>query len=47
MSNNVDPDGTAHLDLRCLQQPIIIDCGSERDNDSNTDGSYTILIWTR
>ena len=52
MSNSVDPDETAHyepshLDLRCLQQPIIIDCGSERDNDSNTDGSYTIVIWTR
>ena len=32
MSNSVDPDWTAHfhLDLRCLQKPIIIACGSER-----------------
>ena len=36
MSNNVDPDETAHepshLDLRCLQKYIIMACGSERDN---------------
>ena len=36
MSNNVDPDETAHelshLDLCCLQKPIIIDCGGERVN---------------
>ena len=37
MSNSVDPDETAHyepsnLDLRCLQKPIIIACGSERVN---------------
>ena len=32
MSNSVDPDETAqsHLDLCCLQKPIIIVCGSER-----------------
>ena len=35
MSNSVDPDKTAHyepshLDLRCLQKPIIIASGSER-----------------
>ena len=35
MSNSVDPDETAHyetshLDLRCLQKPIIIACGSEK-----------------
>ena len=31
MSNSVDPDETAHyLDLCCLQNPIIIACGSER-----------------
>ena len=34
MSNSVDPDETAHyelshLDLCCLQNPIIIACGSE------------------
>ena len=34
MSNSVDPDETAHyetshLDLLCLQTPIIIPCGSE------------------
>ena len=37
MSNSVDPDETAHyepshLDLRCLQMPIIIAYGSERVN---------------
>ena len=35
MSNSVNPDETAHyepshLDLRCLQKPIIIASGSER-----------------
>ena len=40
MSNGVDPDETAHyvsshLDLRCLQKPIIIACGSERVNTKN------------
>ena len=35
MSNNVDPDETAHdepshLDLCCLQKPVIIACGRER-----------------
>ena len=35
MSNNVEPDETghyepSHLDLRCLQKPIIIAYGSER-----------------
>ena len=39
MSNSVDPDETAHyepshLDLCCLQKPIIIACGSERVNGS-------------
>ena len=29
MSNSVDPDETAHLDLCCLQKSIIIACGSE------------------
>ena len=34
MSNSIDPDEMAHyepshLDLRCLQMPIIIACGSE------------------
>ena len=37
MSNSVDPDETAHyepvhLNLRCLQKPIIIACGSEGIN---------------
>ena len=36
MSNSIDPDETAHyepshLDLRCLQKPVIIAYGSERD----------------
>ena len=35
MSNSIDPDETAHyepshLDLRCLQTPIIIAYGSKR-----------------
>ena len=30
MSNSIDPDETAHLDLCCLQKPIIIACSSER-----------------
>ena len=34
MSNSEDPDETdyepSNLDLRCLQKPIIIVCGSER-----------------
>ena len=34
MSNSVDPDEMAHLDLRCLQKPIIIASGSERVNPS-------------
>ena len=48
MSNSVDPDETAHdhdepshLDLRCLQKPIIIACGCERVksyNISSRDG---------
>ena len=40
MSNSVDPDETAHyepshLDLRCLQRPIIIACRSERVKTGN------------
>ena len=39
MSNSIDPDETAHdepshLDLRCLQKPIIMAYGSERVNKS-------------
>ena len=30
MSNSVDPDEPAHLDLCCLQKPIMFACGSER-----------------
>ena len=42
MSNSVDPDEMAHyepshLDLRCLQKPIIIACGSERVTQKKTD----------
>ena len=38
MSDSIDPDETAHyepshLDLCCLQKPIIIVCGSESVND--------------
>ena len=40
MSNSLDPDETAHyepshLDLRYLQKPIIIACGSERVNQTH------------
>ena len=46
MSNSVDPDETAHyepshLDLSCLQTPIIIACGSER---VKVDSGYVNLI---
>ena len=42
MSNSVDPDETAHyepshLDLRCLQKPVIISCGSERVKHAAAD----------
>ena len=31
MSNSIDPHyEPSHLDLRCLQKPVIIPCGSER-----------------
>ena len=30
MSNSIDPDESSHLDLHCLQKPIIIAYGSER-----------------
>ena len=44
MSNNVYPDETAHyepshLDLRCLQKPIVIAYGSERVNTIQTGNS--------
>ena len=29
MSNSIDSNETAHLDISCLQKPIIIACGSE------------------
>ena len=32
MSNSVDHDEPSHLDLRSLQKPTIIACGSERVN---------------
>ena len=45
MSNSVDSDETAHnepshLDLCCLQKPIIITCGSERVNSYKSDHVY-------
>ena len=45
MSNSVDPDKTAHyepshLDLRCLQKPII-DYGSERVKPSEISRPIT------
>ena len=51
MSNSVDPDETAHnepsdLDLRGLQKPIIIACGSEKVNKSlNFPRDYTSEIF--
>ena len=41
MSDSVDPHETAHyepshLDLHCLQKPIVIACGSERVNAMST-----------
>ena len=32
MSNSIDPDEPSHLDLSCLQKPIIIAYGRERVN---------------
>ena len=32
MSTSVGPDETSHLEICCLQKPIIIACGSERVN---------------
>ena len=48
MSNSIDQDETAHyepshLDLYCLQKPIIISCGSERVNV--TFGWKKIRLW--
>ena len=40
MSKSIDPDETAHfepshLDLCCLEKPVIIACGSERVKNEN------------
>ena len=43
MSNSIDPGKTAHLDLCCLQKPIIIACSSERVNPFML--SLRRLIW--
>ena len=45
MSNNLDPDKTAHyepshLDLCCLQKPIIIVCDSEIVKELNNLNKY-------
>ena len=45
MSNSVDPDETAHyepshLDLRCLQKPIVIAYGSERVKRDGSSKKY-------
>ena len=42
MSNSIDLDETAHLDLRSLQKPIIIACGSLRVYDQ----AYRVLLKT-
>ena len=34
MSNSVDPDDMAHLELRCLPELCIIAYGSERINEN-------------
>ena len=49
MSNSIDPDETAHyepshLDLCCLQKPIIIACGSERVKQKDLLNMLIILI---
>ena len=48
MSNSGDPDETAHyepshLDLRCLQKPIIIAYGSERVKSKQLTFQSTII----
>ena len=52
MSNSIDPDETAHnepshLDLCCLQKPIIIACGSERVKDKIPKLYVEILLLVR
>ena len=52
MTNSVDPDETAHyepshLDLSCLQKPIIIACGSEIVNNAGSCTSYFHYIYYR
>ena len=37
MSNRVDPDETAHVNLCCLQKPINIAYGSKRVNADNVN----------
>ena len=49
MSNCVDPDETAHyepshLDLCCLQKPVIVACGSERVNLSRAAIGLTGIL---
>ena len=49
MSNILDPDETAHyepphLDLRCLQKPIVIAYGSERVNPIVVDNIASLLL---
>ena len=51
MSNSVDPDETAHyepshLDLCCLQKPVIIACGSERLKSETTFVTFCLLFCT-
>ena len=53
MSDSVDPDETAHtahydpshLDLRCLQKPIVIAYGSERVNMKCQTQSIKVALW--
>ena len=48
MSDSVDPDEMAHyepshLDLCCLQKPIIIACASERVNKHQYNPSFYVM----
>ena len=50
MSNSADPDETAHyepshLDLHCLQKPVIIACGNERVTIANMSTVHVRVLY--
>ena len=45
ISVSVFQDETAHLYLRCLQNPVIIACGSERVKTSSFECLFKLLFF--